>query len=203
MIVFSGSCLNGYAESNDWGNLAFDIIEKYGVSVIASTLESWYMPGWGSQNDPGNSQLEYYFTKNLFLNKKTGDSLNDARITVMEQSSADWAPYTLANVYDFNIYGDPSIDKNGNVKTDHYSNIPYTLYPNPAKKNITFAALPDNTDITIYEIGGRLIFHKALVSGDYHYDLKNSKGSNIASGVYIIIFKNSEGMTIKKFAIVR
>ena len=82
------------------------------------------------------------------------------------------------------------------------------IYPNPYKPNtnlgkINFSNMPSNTDIYIYTITGELVKKlKTNESGFVQWDSKNESNREVASGVYIVMFRSNKGeKIIKKLAI--
>jgi len=93
-------------------------------------------------------------------------------------------------------------------------------FPNPAKRSTTFrfkTALPGlEAQVRIFDIAGTLVREitgsdmTSPQSGIYHatWDLRNSDGDGVASGVYLFIVKvkgsnGQSGKVIKKIAIVK
>jgi hypothetical protein len=96
------------------------------------------------------------------------------------------------------------------------------LYPNPWKitegiKNLTFRfeEWPCRTTIkpreecwriiTIYTLTGKIIWREKIIDrNSYVWDLRNSEGDPVASGVYIYVITDDKGVRAKgKFAIIR
>jgi len=78
------------------------------------------------------------------------------------------------------------------------------IYPNPYRPNsslgkMSFSNMPPKTEIYIYTITGDLIIKKvADENGFIQWDGKNSSGRDVASGVYIVLFKTPDGKKITK-----
>ena len=85
------------------------------------------------------------------------------------------------------------------------------VYPNSYKSsaghtNIKFADLTSHTKVQIFNIIGELVYEdeKDTPFGELVWDVKNSIGEPIASGVYIYMITNNNGQTKKgKLAIIR
>ena len=85
------------------------------------------------------------------------------------------------------------------------------VYPNPFKPSlgqikIFFANLTTHTKLKIFNVSGELVYEddKDTPAGELSWDVKNSKGEPIASGVYIYMITNNNGQTKKgKLAIIR
>lgn len=88
------------------------------------------------------------------------------------------------------------------------------IYPNPLKLTegilnyFIFDNLPENTEIKIFNIAGELV--KTItpgeinIAGSTRWYLKNDSGCDVASGIYLCLFKHSSGETIvKKFALIK
>jgi len=85
------------------------------------------------------------------------------------------------------------------------------VYPNPFKPSlghtkIFFANLTSRAKVQIFDVSGDLVYEeeKDTPTGELGWDVKNSKGEPIASGVYIYLITNNSGQTKKgKLAIIR
>ena len=89
-----------------------------------------------------------------------------------------------------------------------------TVYPVPYKPNssgryggdgIYFTNVDEGTNIKIFNVAGEKVFEKTIDnSGDFLWNVKNSAGNNIASGIYFYYIKTSDGKKVKgKLAIER
>jgi hypothetical protein len=112
------------------------------------------------------------------------------------------ANYTFepASVEFSNLDSDKTQDFIG--KAVNYNSL--RVYPNPANEFIKFENIPYNTTIKIYNIAGDEI--ATLPSGARNdsiqgyfidWDLTNSKGKKVASGVYIYILKHRDYGVVK------
>jgi len=105
-VVFSGSCLNSYPENLN--NLSASLLKYSCASVIGSTRESWGSAGWNSPDYSSNATIEYYTLKHYASdNMSLGDAFFKAKVDNANLPGTEWK--TLANTYDFNLYGDPSL----------------------------------------------------------------------------------------------
>ena len=83
------------------------------------------------------------------------------------------------------------------------------IYPNPVNANeqdsfILFNNLTENSNITIYNLSGEIIFNYKTSDSKYNWDLKNNNKKKVASGVYIYLITNDRGESkIGKLAIIR
>ncbi len=85
--------------------------------------------------------------------------------------------------------------------------VPYA-YPNPFRGGqhsvIIFTGLAPQTEIHIYDAGGREVFRATADDVEYTWDVVNSSGFTLASGVYIYLLQPSEGgATTGKLALIR
>ncbi|MBP7653029.1 right-handed parallel beta-helix repeat-containing protein [Candidatus Dependentiae bacterium] len=97
------------------------------------------------------------------------------------------------------VYPNPFIPNDGNYQTGK-------KYDGSLGTGVYFGGLPDNTEIEIYTVSGSLIFQTKYVTGNngyYQWNVKNNSGIEIASGVYIVLFKYNVGKTVKKLAIIK
>ncbi|UCE27723.1 MAG: T9SS type A sorting domain-containing protein [Candidatus Coatesbacteria bacterium] len=70
-------------------------------------------------------------------------------------------------------------------------------YPNPARPGdagITFANLPDNASLILYNIAGERVLESSDITGnEMLWTLVNDKGNPVASGVYIYRVVDGDG----------
>jgi hypothetical protein len=106
-IVFMGSCDNMKGIEN---SLAYYFIKDYAVSVIAATDTAYYGINWKAYYDGWLQTLMYSFSDNLKDEKTVAGSLNIAKENYFENFiSSIQIEESFANLYVFNIFGDPSI----------------------------------------------------------------------------------------------
>ena len=130
-IVFSCSCLNAYPEQSD--NLGKSLLENGAAAFVGSTRASWYTVGWSKPGDGGNAAIDYYFFYNLVKqNLGCGDSLYHSKVIYLNKFFW-WGGESLQNMYDFCLYGDPSLK----VKLDNYPpQVPSNPYPENDSVNV-------------------------------------------------------------------
>jgi len=130
-VVFSCSCLNAYPEESN--NLGKSLIENGAVAFVGATRVSWYTVGWGNPSDGGNAAIDYYFFYNLVKqNLGCGDALYHSKVTYLNKFFW-WGSESLQNMYDFCLYGDPSLE----VKLSNYPpQVPSNPYPENDSVNV-------------------------------------------------------------------
>ena len=112
-VVLSGSCLNLNGEDN----LGDAFLKNGAVSFIGSR-EISYTPSYFSRpDDGGSSSIIYYFAKGVKEGKNIGDALYESFLTFYKnclfKDIEDPIESGILNIYDFNIYGVPTITPNG------------------------------------------------------------------------------------------
>ena len=84
------------------------------------------------------------------------------------------------------------------------------IFPNPYTSEqgtgyVTFSNLIKGTSVKIISSDGKVI--RSLVdeniNGTIHWDLKDENGNEMASGIYLVIFKKGEKRRLLKLAIIR
>ncbi len=85
--------------------------------------------------------------------------------------------------------------------------VPYA-YPNPFRggqhSDITFTGLTPQTKIHIYDAAGGEVFRATADGEEYMWDVVNSSGFTLASGIYIYLLQAPEGgTTTGKLALIR
>ncbi len=115
-IVFGISCVINYPESNQDGNIGIDLLTKpsYGaaVGVVASTRSPYGTSGWPDNLGGAESQC-YEFNRFMIVEKETvGDAFYKAMyFCTSNYGWSSWGEYN--NNYCFNLYGDPSLKREG------------------------------------------------------------------------------------------
>ncbi|MCD6503482.1 MAG: right-handed parallel beta-helix repeat-containing protein [Euryarchaeota archaeon] len=106
-VVFQASCNNGYPE--DPNNLQYVLLRKAAMVTIAPTREVWYPAGeWSPGDFPSQFEIGYRFILEISKSRRIGIAFYNVL------SSFDIiGSQRLANIYAFNIYGDPSFSLYG------------------------------------------------------------------------------------------
>ena len=82
-------------------------------------------------------------------------------------------------------------------------------YPNPVrpgfKGNVVIKNVPNRASVKITDVTGNLIFESKANGGIVEWNTKNSKGQEVASGIYLVLMTNQDGSETKtiKIAVVR
>jgi len=109
-FTYQCSCLNGYPEN--FGNLQYNILKQGGIATVGATRVSWFNTGVGYGNFDGsstNSGIGYEYIDRLTQHLTGGQSLYEAKLAVLGNLIFNTR---LMNLYDFNLYGDPSVALN-------------------------------------------------------------------------------------------
>lgn len=111
-IIFACSCNNGWPEST---NLGKEMIKRGSSGIVASSRLSWYSIGWSHQNHGGNASIDYYFFYYLInQDDKVGDALFNSKVYYSTHFMySSWGYVCWQNMFDFNLYGDPSLYRPG------------------------------------------------------------------------------------------
>lgn len=106
-IVFSCACNNARPTSSV--NLMAALLKNGACATIGSTGLSYYIPGWQSEYWGGNNTMSYIFWKYLLQDGyRIGKALRMGDVWM--KSTCDWlGNYNRANLFDFNLYGDPAM----------------------------------------------------------------------------------------------
>ncbi|QTA83685.1 Uncharacterized protein dnl_60990 [Desulfonema limicola] len=112
-FVYQCSCLNGYPENPD--NLGTALLYNGAITTLSSSRVSWYGPGiWNKDNQYlcDNASIGYYYGKELINNKKSGEALFAVKSNMGKNHLTWWDGCHWMNLFDFNLYGDPSVGIN-------------------------------------------------------------------------------------------
>jgi hypothetical protein len=103
-FTFQASCLNGYPESSQ--NLQYSLLKRGAVSTVGSTRTSWYGQGvWTFSGITDNVGIGYMYVGNLVFGQTAGESLYNGKGILINI----WGWQGWQNLFDFNLYGDPSM----------------------------------------------------------------------------------------------
>jgi hypothetical protein len=106
-VVFSCACSNAYP--SDENSLMISLMKNGACATVGATFLSNYVAGWQSEYYGGNNTMSYMFWK-YFLQDghRIGKSLRMADVWM--KNNCDWlGNWNRANLYLFNLYGDPSM----------------------------------------------------------------------------------------------
>jgi len=103
-FTFQCSCNNGYPE--DRNNLGYALLKNGAIATVSSSRVSWYIVGyWRPRMLADNVEIGYRYVEKLLKNKlSAGAALYEAKAMLPHEDSVWWM-----NLFDFNLYGDPSI----------------------------------------------------------------------------------------------
>jgi hypothetical protein len=105
-IIYQNSCLNGYPE--DTNNLQYALLKKGGIATVGASRVSWFNSSVGYGQFDGsttNSGIGYEFAERIVAGQAAGAALYNAKGSMTPEYNT-----RLMNFYDFNLYGDPSVD---------------------------------------------------------------------------------------------
>ncbi len=106
-VIFSCACENAGPVST--GCLMSTFLQKGAAATIGSTGLSYYIAGWANELMGGAESLGYMLWKNMLTDGLSmGKALRAADVWC--RNWCDWiGGANRANLYDFNLYGDPSM----------------------------------------------------------------------------------------------
>ncbi len=213
-IVFALSCVVGYPEPNGWGNLGIDLLTKpsYGAAagIVSGTRVVWVSTGGGELHS-------YEFSHHLINSpdepKKVGEALYDSKFYLSQ--NYHWNHYAeYWDMFTFNLYGDPALERNGAIMTD-IDDPPLSTpnrfaldqnYPNPFNAiTVISYNLPGPSDVVIeiYDILGRRV--ETLAHGEqqagYHQVVWNAE--DIPSGIYFYRIQAGEYAETRKMVLLK
>jgi hypothetical protein len=107
-IVFSVGCDNAYPEAF---NLGRQLLYNGGSAVIASTRLCYHLQGWWGVPSGGSFTLNHMFCRYLLLNDlQVGPALFWGKLFYYNNYLyPGWEWTDQQNMFDFNLYGDPSM----------------------------------------------------------------------------------------------
>ena len=167
----------------EYGRDRDDIVGEETIATIEGTLKYVTQPG----NTDGVTALTY-FDKDTDYKWE----LKDANFTDFKKGIDAQKWYFTGGIETEKVYF--NADKNDVI----------IMYPNPYRPGsggnfdapyITFKNLTENTRIRIFNIAGELVKEDIANSyGNYEWNACNNSGEKVASGVYIVLATNDQGM---------
>ena len=109
-VVFQNSCTNGYPESST--NLGYSLLLNGAIGTYSASRVSWFNTGVGYGDFDGsstNSGIAYEVTRRVANGYWLGNALYWGKRTVISNIATSTR---LMNQFDFNLYGDPTVDIN-------------------------------------------------------------------------------------------
>jgi hypothetical protein len=204
-VVFAVSCNVGYPEPNAWGNLGIDLATEPGwgaaVGMVSASRPSAISADW--RNSPGGAE-QICFDFNRYLvseGRNVGVALYDGKYDAT--TIYGWEHlFEYANVYNVNLYGDPSLRVAGyptGVEDEQTDSGAVTLsllpaYPNPfnPRTSIRFSlAEAGPARLTVHDVAGRRVatlLDRHLTAGEHslEWDGRGPGDERLASGIYFI-----------------
>jgi hypothetical protein len=108
-FVFQCSCENGWPE--DPGNLGYALLKRGSITTVSASRISWYIIGtWYDRGIPDNAGIGYAYVGHLATNgESAGKALYNGKNAL--SNTLGWIGWM--NLFDFNLYGDPSLTLQG------------------------------------------------------------------------------------------
>jgi hypothetical protein len=120
-IVFAISCSVGYPEANPLGNLGIDLLTLPGFGSSAGVLSATRGAAVSADPPPtggGAESMCYEFNQRVIDNpsgpEMVGDAIYNAKFYCNQNYGWDHN-YEYMNLFDYNLYGDPSLAREGAV----------------------------------------------------------------------------------------
>jgi len=215
-VVFAISCNVGFPEPALGGNLGIDLLTKpaWGASVgIVSAARPAAISSDWRHAPSGTEQICYEFNRYVSVE---GEPLGDALYHGKFHATANYGwdhLYEYANLYNFNLYGDPSMrldgatvdvaggDAEGRLEAPRFE----AGVPNPFSASVKLAfAVPSDgpVRIIVHDVAGRAVAtlaDRAFQRGRHvvEWDGRNERGSRVASGLYFVV-ANAGGREIRE-----
>lgn len=103
-FVYQCSCTNGYPENS--GNLGYALLKNGAVATVSASRVSWYIIGpWSPRMLADNAEIGYRYVEKLIKDRlSAGVALYEAK-EMLPHNEEEW----WMNLFDFNLYGDPSL----------------------------------------------------------------------------------------------
>lgn len=220
-VVFAVSCNVGYPETTGYGNLGINLLTlpAWGASagIVSSARPSAISSDWKS-SPGGTEQICFDFNRYLTVEAETvGDALYDGKFSATSRYGWDLL-YEYMNLYNFNLFGDPSLHVAPVVAYASDSDVcgpgSISLHaegPNPFVTATTLrldlrAAGP--VRLSVHDAGGRRIASLMEVVADaggmtVAWDGRGSGGIRVAPGLYLVVCDAGGRKVSRKLVLLR
>jgi len=225
-IVFANSCKVGYPEPNGDGNLGVDLLTLPGFGASAGVVSaardvyaaySWEPVGGGSES------ICYEFNRFMIDGPDGPESVGSALYQAKHYANQNygWDSYTeYINLYGFNLYGDPALDRRGVPVVgidagERLANLgaPILLqnYPNPFNPTTEIPYVVRSSGwvrLEIFNLLGQRV--ATLVDGPQtaghrtvRWDSRGDAGNPVESGVYFYRIETRDREASRSMTILR
>jgi hypothetical protein len=225
-IVFAISCNVGYPEPNPYGRLGNDLLTKPGFGTAAAVLSATRGAAVGIYwpDPPGGAESICYEFNRFLIDgpagpRRVGDALLDAKGYCHQNYAYDHY-YEYKNLFDYNLYGDPALDRRGVAAVavaerdafDEGSTVPSVEgFPNPfaPSTNLRFELVqPGPVTLTIHDTHGRRVrqlIREPLPAGrhDVRWRGLDDFGRPVSSGVYFVRLETNRGAGTNRVILLR
>jgi len=142
-FVYQCSCDNGYPENSN--NLGYALLKNGAIATVSASRVSWYIVGyWQPRMLTDNAEIGYRYVEKLIKDElSAGAALYEAKAILPHNDGVWWM-----NLFDFNLYGDPSVSLFNAVSS-------ITIDSDPQGSNLVKVdGLPVTTPVTFsWEVG--------------------------------------------------
>lgn len=162
--LFKDATINQIAV--DSGNQKWVSVEKGGVFYLSSSGDKTY-----NHFNKGNSPIPNDSVTDIAIDHKTG------KVYFVTADGVVVYQGDIANI------------------SSNFGNV--LVYPNPVvyshyKGNVKIRGLAEKTNIRITDSAGNLVHQAVARGGFYEWDLNNSNGARVASGIYFVLMTNQD-----------
>ena len=219
-VVFAISCDVGYPEPNAWGNCGIKLLTDpaWGASIgIVSASRPAAVSGEWKEEPGGTEQICYEFNRYLIeQGARVGNALYDGKYDAT--TVYGWPlVYEYMNLYNFNLYGDPSLELSG-VETgieggagspEGVALLP--CEPNPFGSGTSLVlvmpcAAP--VEAMVLDLAGRRVcdLGSAVYEAGQHtltWDGTDADGNGVANGLYFAIVRTGALHSVRSMVLIR
>jgi hypothetical protein len=226
-ILWAAACSIGWPETNPRGNLGIDLLTRpgFGAAVgVVSATRTAHVPAYWPDNPGGTESMCCEFNRFLIDGPDGPELLGDAHFDSKFYCFVNygWEHYReYKNQYAFNLYGDPSMTREGMNPTSVDESDPaaeapglvlHQNHPNPFNPTTTIRYdLPEMETVRfqVFDLQGRLL--RMLVDGvsqspgshQVVWDGRDGKGRQVDTGLYFYrleagTFEQTERMVLIK-----
>jgi hypothetical protein len=225
-IVFAVSCNVGYPEPNGSGNLGVDLMVRPGfgagagvvsASRVAAVTGDWPVTLGGAESMC--CEFNRFLIDGPEGPGRVGDALYESKFFCF--ANYGWDHYQeYWNQYDYNLYGDPALDRRGvalagvdDGSAVAVSGAPVLLQnaPNPFSSSADVAyVLPEEGHVTleIFDVAGRRVVtlldeKQAAGTQRVRWDARGADGYPVSGGVYFCRLAFADHVVVRRMVVLR
>lgn len=220
-VVFAISCNVGYPEPNAWGNLGIDLATEPGwgaaTGMVSASRPSAISADW--KNNPGGAEQICFDFNRLIISEgdRVGVALYNGKFDAT--TAYGWSSvYEYGNLYNVNLYGDPSLEVAGCSTGIQEGTFPgaaapslLPAFPNPFTSSTSLLLTIPNPGIVlaaVYDMTGRQVatlVERGFPAGEHilSWNGRDNDGRSLGHGIFFVVVTVGDQQAVQRIAKLR